>query len=177
MKHAPFDDGTLETEKRVLIKIKNNTLIGFIDRLSFNKEKGVYEIHDYKTANTLPEREKFESDRQLALYSIAIKEQFGHDKDVHLIWHYLNHNQKIVSKRTNKDLEELKLQITNLIKFIEETEHFHPQKSILCDWCEYKQYCKAWGNELPEEYRKKEVQKDLGKIQTSFPTVGKYIKH
>ena len=65
----------------------------------------VYEIHDYKTGNSLPSRERFEQDRQLALYSYAIKRTYGFDKEVKLIWHYLAYNKEIHSTRTNEQLE------------------------------------------------------------------------
>ncbi len=68
-KNAPFQDGTLELEKKISLKLtEEHEIIGYIDRLAYNKEKDRYEIHDYKTANTLPNKEMFEKDRQLALY-------------------------------------------------------------------------------------------------------------
>ena len=151
--HKPFDDNTLEVEKRIMINLDENgeyKLQGFIDRLVHNLEKDELEIHDYKTGNSLPTQEKIESDRQLALYSIAIKELFGQDKEVLLIWHYLAHNQKIVSKRTNEQLQELKKEIIELIKKIEATTEFPPNKSVLCDWCEHKSMCTAF-NKPKEE--------------------------
>ncbi len=155
LKHKPFSDGTLELEKRVWITLEKNfphKIIGYIDRIAYNKEKNEYEIHDYKTANTLPDREKFEKDRQLALYSIAIKQMYNHEKPILLTWHYLNYNLSITSKRTNEQLEKLKKEIMDLINKIENTKEFPYTKSVLCDWCEYKPYCKAWGNKLPLEY-------------------------
>jgi len=110
-KHKPFNDNTLEVEKRIMINLDEKgeyKIQGFIDRLVHNLEKDEFEIHDYKTGNSLPTKEKIENDRQLALYSIAIKELFGEDKEVLLIWHYLAHNQKIISKRTNEQLQQLK---------------------------------------------------------------------
>ena len=100
--------------------------------------------HDYKTGNFLPSQDKMDDDRQLALYSIAIKEIYGKDKEVCLIWHYLAHNQKICSKRTNEQLEELKQKTLNTIKEIESTEIFPTFKSTLCHWCEYKSICPEW---------------------------------
>ena len=144
-KNHPFRDGTIECEKKIVIELDENTKIqGFIDRLVHNIEKNRYEIHDYKTANTLPTQKKMDEDRQLALYSIAIKEMYGKDKEVVLIWHYLAHNQKIISKRTNEQLENLKQETKELIKKIESTTIFPHNKSILCDWCEYKTICEAW---------------------------------
>ena len=145
-KNHPFKDGTLETEKKIFIKIKdtNHSLMGFIDRLVHNKELNRFEIHDYKTASSLPNQEYFENDRQLALYSIAIKEQYK--KDVVLTWHYLNHNVQIFSKRTDNQLNQLLEEIKQLIEEIEKTKEFPANKTILCDWCEYRTICPAWGN-------------------------------
>ncbi len=150
MKHKPFTDNTLETEKRiniVLDKLNNINLIGYIDRLVHNKEKDEYEIHDYKTSNSMPSQQELDQDRQLALYSIAIKEAFGHDKPVILVWHYLAHGIKVTSSRTNSQLLDLKNQTIELIKKIESTTIFPHNKSILCNWCEYKTMCSAWNTE------------------------------
>jgi putative RecB family exonuclease len=158
MKHKPFKDNTLEVEKRIVINLDEKgeyKLQGFIDRLVYNLEKKEYEIHDYKTANNLPSREKIKEDRQLALYSIAIKEIHGKEVGITLVWHYLAHNMKITSKRTNQELEKLKQETLELIKKIEDTTYFPSGKSILCNWCEYKSMCPEFGGE-PNE-RQKEI--------------------
>jgi len=156
IKHQPFQDGTLECEKRILINLNEHKLQGFIDRLVDNKEKNQIEIHDYKTANFLPTQESLDQDKQLALYSIAIQELFGEDKKICLVWHYLAHNKRICSYRTNQQLEQLKKEITEQIQKIESTKFFPHNQSALCDWCEYKYACPAFGN------KPKEVQKSLG---------------
>ena len=164
IKHKPFDDGTIETEKRIWVELEENhphKMIGYIDRLSFNKETEEYEVHDYKTGNYLPPKIKFEKDRQLALYSIGIKQLLGQDKKVTLIWHYLSHDMKIISRRTDEQLEQLKRDIINLIKEIENNKNWEPCKTMLCNWCEYKPYCKVFGNKLPQEFREKESQQKL----------------
>jgi len=149
MQHQPFKDNTLECEKKIIIQLGENNeyeIIGYIDRIVYNLEKNEYEVHDYKTANSLPTQESVDKDRQLALYSIAIKDLFGKEQQVNLIWHYLAHNTKIQSKRTNEQLEELKKEIINLIQQIESTTIFPHNKSILCGWCEYKSICPAHKN-------------------------------
>ena len=67
MQHKPFNDNTLEIEKRILINLDKKgeyKLQGFIDRLVHNLEKDEFEIHDYKTGKSLPTQEKIENDRQ-----------------------------------------------------------------------------------------------------------------
>jgi len=147
-KNHPFNDNTIFTEKIVSILLDENEnykMVGVIDRVVYNKEKREYEIHDYKTANTLPTKEKIEADKQLPLYSIAIKNNYNADK-IQLIWHYLAYNKKIYSKRTDEQLIQLKKETLELIKKIENTKFFPYNKSILCDWCEYRDICMAFGN-------------------------------
>lgn len=155
-KHHPFNDNTLEIEKQIILKLgenKEHEIVGFIDRLAFNKETQEYEIHDYKTSNSFPSKEKIETDRQLALYSIAVKEFFGEDKKICLIWHYLNFDKKICSRRTKEQLEKLKNEILEIIKEIEFEREFQYSKSPLCDWCEFKSICTAWKNEKQVELK------------------------
>jgi putative RecB family exonuclease len=172
-KNHPFNDGTIECEKKIYIDLDEETKIqGFIDRLVHNIEKGRYEIHDYKTANTLPTQEKMDEDRQLALYSIAIKEIYGEDKEVILVWHYLAHDKKIISKRTKDQLENLKEETKELIKKIESTSEFPINPSVLCNWCEYKEICPAHNPNSPYSTSLKD------KNQTNlddFPTIKKYV--
>jgi len=143
----PFADNTIELEKKieiVLDKEKNFAILGFIDRLAYNPKTEEYEIHDYKTSGTLPTSEKINSDRQLGLYAIAIKEIFGKDK-------------KVCSRRTDQELEKLKKETIKLIEEIEATTEFPAQKSMLCNWCEYKNICPAHGNIPPKIDRQKEI--------------------
>ncbi|MEK6906081.1 MAG: PD-(D/E)XK nuclease family protein [Nanoarchaeota archaeon] len=158
MRNQPFDDNTIAIEKEIFIELDElgkYKIKGFIDRLSYNLKTEEYEIHDYKTANNLPKKEKIDEDRQLALYSIAIKEMFGEDKKICLVWHFLAHDKRICSRRTNEQLQKLKKEIINLIREIEQTEDFSPNKSILCNWCEYRTICSAWTGKPVEK------QKDL----------------
>lgn len=161
-KYYPFRDGTIECEKEIIIKLDENTHIrGFIDRLVYDIEKGHYEIHDYKTASTLPSQEKMDEDRQLALYSIAIKEMYGKDKEVVLVWHYLAYNHKIVSRRTEEQLEKLKEETKKLIEEIEQTKEFISNKSMLCEWCEYKSLCPEWNFKFDENLTEKILSKKI----------------
>ncbi len=155
-RYKPFEDNTLEVEKEILINLDEKgefKIRGFIDRLAYNLKSEEYEIHDYKTSNTMPREEKIESDRQLALYSIAVKEMFGQDKKVKLIWHYLFFNKRIESKRTEEQLNQLKKETLELIKKIESTIEFNPNKSYLCNWCPYKPICPAWNSKFEKQKR------------------------
>lgn len=177
LEHKPFEDNTIEVEKEIFITLDPDgkyKVRGFIDRLAYNLKTNEYEIHDYKTANSPPSKERLEKDRQLALYSIAIKELFGADKEICLVWHYLAFNKRIRIRKSNKQLSELKQETIKKIKKIEAATEFPPHKSRLCDWCEYKSICPAWGNTPPENSQKSFSQKKLD--LDKYPTLKKYLK-
>ncbi len=178
----PFEDGTEEIEKKIFLELDKDgkyKIIGFIDRLAKNPETGHIEIHDYKTANTLPSKEKINNDRQLALYAMAIKEKRGYDKKVTLNWHYLAHNKKITIKKTNEELKQLKNQTLDKIKKIESTKKFPPKKSILCKWCSYQKECKKYHKKQAKSNREKEktnIKQENKLYKDKYPTISKYIK-
>ncbi len=62
-------------------------------------------------------------------------------EDVHLVWHFLDFNEKKISKRTNEQLEQLKKEIIDLIDKIESEREFPPKPGSLCRWCEFGMYC------------------------------------
>ena len=141
----PFNDNTIAVEKQIIIDLdKENPgkykLQGYIDRLVHDKEKNIFEIHDYKTGQ-IKTQEDLDKDRQLALYSLGIRESFPEASDVHLIWHFLDLNKKMSSRRTLEELNQLKQDIINLIIKIESTNEFPACPSALCGWCEFKGYC------------------------------------
>ncbi len=163
--NKPFDDNTLEVEKKITINLDGkNKVQGFIDRLVHNLETGEFEIHDYKTGNTQPKKDHADKDRQLALYAIAIKERFGENKEVVLVWHYLAHGKKLQARRTNEQLEILKRETLELIRQIENEKEFSPNKSFLCNWCRYKNICPAWGGDPSKARRWTDLKKNNLKI-------------
>jgi putative RecB family exonuclease len=141
----PFKDNTIAVEKQIIIDLdKENPgkykLQGFIDRLVHNKDTNIFEIHDYKTGQ-IKTQEDLDKDRQLALYSLGIRESFPEAADIHLIWHFLDLNKKMSSRRTLEELNQLKQEIINLINKIESTSDFQANPGNLCKWCEFQGYC------------------------------------
>jgi len=147
LKHNPFKDNTIAVEEKIEIILdaeKERKLIGYIDRLVHNIENNEIEIHDYKTSASAAARDKIENGRQLALYSLAMKDIFGKDKKVSMVWHFLAHDMKVCLSRTNEQLEQLRKDVIDLINEIEATRHFPANKTRLCDWCEYRNICESW---------------------------------
>lgn len=144
-RHYPFNHTrTVGLEHRVLIALEGGyKLEGYIDRLSYDPKTDTYEVHDYKTAAHLPIAEQLVSDRQLALYSIAVRELYKTNR-VKLMWHFLAFDKDVVIEKTDEELEELKKDTIHLIKRIETEKEFKPRVSALCDYCEFRSVCPEW---------------------------------
>lgn len=157
--HKPFNqDITIGTEMHVMIDLPGNKKIqGYIDRLATNNQ-GTYFIHDYKTGNSLPPQSFADEDRQLALYSIAVREKYQDCKDIKLLWHYLSFNKILHSQRSLEQLELLKQKISALIDDIESATSFLPTQSALCNWCQFRSKCPLFKHQYTIETS---VQKSL----------------
>lgn len=159
-RYSPYDSGrVLGLEKRILADLDGTgayQVQGYIDRV-METDDGHFEIHDYKTSGNLPDQTKLDSDRQLALYEIAVRQLWPKDvKQIDLVWHYVVFDKELRSSRTPEQLEELKSNTIALIDEIERTDEYPPSESNLCRWCDYQDICplfahQAKTDELPLE--------------------------
>jgi len=155
--YKPFNQGkTLGLEHEVIIKIfnpdnqNNYELIGYIDRLTLFTDD-VIEIHDYKTNMVPKTQEEVDVDKQLALYSISIKQSFPFVKRIDLVWHFLSTGIELRSQRTDLDLEHLKKEVIKIINEIENAkkkDDFPTKPSGLCEWCEFRGICPAMAHDI-----------------------------
>ena len=145
-RHYPFNDGeTVAIEEPVHLTLDAEgryTVRGIVDRV-VRREGGRYEIHDYKTGGYLPPQKRIDSDRQLALYQIAIEQTRDDVREVELVWHYLVHNRTLRSRRSAEAIQNLKGETIQLIGQIEAETEFAPRPGPLCRWCEYNSICPA----------------------------------
>jgi len=120
---------------------------------------GRYEIHDYKTAGSLPTQKAKDEDRQLALYSLWVKENFQDAKSVDLVWHYLVFDKEIRSSRSDEQLEDLLAATLESVRKAVNAREFPAVESSLCIWCEYQSMCPKWAHLFkveplpPKEYK------------------------
>ncbi len=165
-KNKPFKQNVVAIERKVLFPIdeeKKYFIQGFIDRLDMS-EDGTYEVHDYKTNQSMKRREDFEKDRQLALYHIGLQEAFGKDIKVRLVWHFLNFNQQIFSQRTQEELDKLKTDTFALIRKIESTTEWPPCGKQFCDWCNYKNENGVTYEDVVNMFNEQQKQAEMKKI-------------
>ncbi|MFH0799876.1 MAG: PD-(D/E)XK nuclease family protein [Pseudomonadota bacterium] len=143
-RYVPFDEGrVLGTERRIeaaLDETGDHRVMGYIDRL-VETEDGHFEIHDYKTSGSLPDQKKLDSDRQLALYEIAVRQSWPDVKTMDLVWHYVVFDKEMRSRRTPEQLDELKASTIGLIDEVESAKEYPPHETNLCRWCDYQNIC------------------------------------
>ena len=161
--YAPFDQMTilgLETQDRLHLPDGNHYHVR-MDKLGF--KNGVYYVCDYKSNNRMKDQQEADEDRQLAMYSIWVKNTFKDAKKVVLLWHMLAFNKEVTSERTDAQLKKLQDDTMALIKEVEKAKEFPTKVTALCDYCSYKSICPAWKHDIELELKTaKEFKKDAG---------------
>lgn len=150
----------LDDERKIHIRI---------DRLA-SPEENIYEIHDYKTSNTLKSQDEADRDLQLRIYALGVKNMYPNAEKITLIWHYLEHNREVKSEIQLDSLEEIEQRVLKKIDDIEEADEYPPRLSPLCDYCEYKKICPLWKHKYADDTGI-EIDKERGK-----ELVEKYVK-
>jgi len=152
--HQPFDEGRvigLETQDFLPLDEQGRYSYHIrIDRL-MDMGSGLYEVHDYKTNNSLPSQEDLDNDRQLAMYALWVKKHFKDFKKVRLVWHFVAFDKEMDSFRSAEQLEELRGDVLSKISLIETAQDFPPHVSSLCRWCLFQTICPMWKHEFELE--------------------------
>ena len=151
-KNIPHKTSILDLETRFEVVLDEHPdkpngkhiLTGVIDRID-KLPDGTLEIIDYKTGKRMPSQRALDKNNQLSLYAIGLKSRWPRIKmkDLKLSLYFLKFNEKINTKRTEKDLEEVKNKAIDLIHKIEKSD-FEPHSSFLCGWCGYRNICPIW---------------------------------
>lgn len=154
--HYPFDGTeTLGLEEHVRFELGNIDatdpiyIQGYVDRVARTPD-GVIEIQDYKTGARVPSQAKLDEDRQLALYQIALSDQYPEGQSFRLVWHYLQRGRTITSTRSAEQLRRLREDTLALVTRIRGTESFETRPSPLCRWCEFGSRCPGNRERDPE---------------------------
>src|SRR3989344_2828349 len=146
-KYKPFEEITilgLETQDTLTLPDGNKYHVR-IDKFGYKDD--IYYVCDYKTNLSMKNQEEVDADRQLAMYSIWVKDKFKDAKKVILKWHMLAFNKEITSERNEEQLEKLQKEVITQIQEIEEAtkeNDFPTNTTKLCDYCLYKSKCPSF---------------------------------
>ncbi|PZS36175.1 MAG: recombinase RecB [Pseudonocardiales bacterium] len=137
-------------EQRVEIVIDGLRLRGYVDRLDVTSD-GDIRVVDYKTGAT--PREAFEAQAlfQMKFYALVLWRTRGVvPRQLRLI--YLADTDTLTYSPGADELERFERTLRAIWAAIEratELREFEPSPSRLCDWCDYKALCPAWGGTPP----------------------------
>lgn len=154
------------SEKEIHLDIGGNAFIGFIDLIVKDKKTGKYIIVDHKSKSKFKDdKEQEEYARQLYLYSLHIKEEYG-EYPLYLIFNMFRANEVVKIKFSKKALNEAVKWFTGMIENIKKDtafkdkiaiEHRKKGKSLkeykkndffCCYLCSVRNFCnrsKKWG--------------------------------
>jgi len=127
----------LHTEQRFDLAVAGTKLTGRVDRMDRMGGDGVA-IVDYKTGRP-KSQEDADKSLQLSLYALAAKEAWGLRAE-RLIFHNLEGNTLIETRRNDGDLEEAKSRVKNAAEKIAKGE-FGAKPGYQCSFCPYRNLC------------------------------------
>ena len=141
-----FDQMVEDTEVELTFSIGEHTFRGIIDRLDHPKP-GKWIVHDYKTSKRPKTERQAMNDIQLALYQIAVEQNYGQVNDISLTWHFLRMGSEVTVLHTREQLEKLREKLVKMVDKIincmDDENNFLPKESILCHWCYLWEECTA----------------------------------
>jgi len=141
-----FDQMVEDTEVTLEFKIDDHIFRGVIDRLD-HTGPGKWIVHDYKTSKRQKSHQQAMNDIQLALYQIAVEQNFGQVNDLSLTWHFLRMGSEVTVLHTREQLEKLRKKLVKMVEkiinFKDDENNFVPKETILCNWCYLWEECTA----------------------------------
>jgi len=141
-----FDQMVEGTEVKLEFSIGDHTFRGIIDRLD-HIGPGKWIVHDYKTSKRQKTQQQAMNDIQLALYQIAVEQNYGQVNDISLTWHFLRMGSEVTVIHTREKLEKLRAKLNNMVEKIitclDDDQIFIPKESLLCNWCYLWEECTA----------------------------------
>ncbi|PYV61592.1 MAG: hypothetical protein DMG97_42670, partial [Acidobacteria bacterium] len=135
---APVPE-VLHAEEAFEVRIGNTTVVGRIDRIDRAADSSIV-ITDYKTGKPQSQEDADES-LQLSVYALAAREKWGYRVD-QLVFHNLQENASVISRRTDLQLEEARLKVETVAQNIAAGK-FEATPGFCCSFCPYRNLCPA----------------------------------
>jgi RecB family exonuclease len=143
--HSTPPPEVLHTEEWFDVQIAGTKVAGRIDRMDRTPDGGVA-IVDYKTGKARSQEDADES-LQLSIYAMAAREKWGYRVGA-LMFHNLEGNVSVLSKRTEFQLEEARARVRDAARGIAEG-NFDPKPDFHCSFCAFRGLCPAREKRVP----------------------------
>jgi DNA helicase-2/ATP-dependent DNA helicase PcrA len=135
----------LHTEEWFDLQIAGTKVAGRIDRMD-RAADGSVNIVDYKTGKARSQEDADES-LQLSIYTMAAHEKWGYRVGA-LVFHNLEGNVPIISKRTDFQLGEARERILAASRGIA-AGNFDPKTGFYCNYCAFRGLCPSQEKRIP----------------------------
>jgi len=136
----------LHTEEWFDVQIAGTKLTGRIDRVDRAPDGSVV-IVDYKTGKARSQEDADES-LQLSIYAMAAQQKWGY-RVSELVFHNLDGNLPVISKRTDFQLEQARERVLNVARNIADG-NFKPKPDFYCNFCAFRGLCPAREKQAPK---------------------------
>jgi putative RecB family exonuclease len=138
-------------ELRLSVTLGSLTLRGVIDRLELDDD-GELVVTDYKTGAVPSERAEQDRLGGVHFYSLLCDRLFGR-RPVRVQLLYLSKPEVLSITPSEQSVTGMERRAVALFAAVERAcarDDFRPNRSRLCDWCNFQAYCPAWGGD-PEQ--------------------------
>ena len=138
-------------ELRLGVTVGSLTLRGVIDRLELDDD-GELVVTDYKTGAVPSERAEQDRLGGVHFYSLLCDRLFGR-RPVRVQLMYLSRPEVLSicpSEQSVTGMERKALALYAAVERACARDDFRPNRTRLCDWCNFQAYCPAWGGD-PEQ--------------------------
>lgn len=122
-------------------------LIGYIDRINAYTETtpqgetiSKIDLIDFKTGKYKDPR--FQDYEQLGIYGLYMFSKYPKLESLKLRYVYVEHSKENSKTMTKEEVPVKKQLLKNDLHEIENTQNFEKKPHRLCDWCEFKSFCK-----------------------------------
>jgi DNA helicase II / ATP-dependent DNA helicase PcrA len=143
--HSASAPEVLHTEEWFDVQIAGTNVAGRIDRMD-RMPDGSVAIVDYKTGKARSQEDADES-LQLSIYAVAAHQKWGY-RIGELVFHNLEGNVAVVSKRAEFQLEEAHDRVQAVARGIAEG-NFQPNPDFHCTFCSFRGLCPAREKRAP----------------------------
>lgn len=127
----------LYVEKEFQLPFENEIIVvGKIDKIE-RTEAGDYIVTDYKSGKAEPDPWILSHDLQFSTYAWACQELYGSIPSK-LIWHHLRTGNQLVTTRTQRDIDELKIMLHNALEMNRKEIRYRVYNAQICNWCDFK---------------------------------------
>ena len=129
----------LMIEEYLEARIDSLALCGRIDRVDA-LENGGYEIIDYKTGGEALSQEAIDSDLQLTIYYLLLK-NVREIEPTRLSFHFLAQNSYLSTNRTPWQAREGLIRIKAMADEMAASKEFSPKRNRFCPYCDFIEIC------------------------------------